>query len=112
MIMPWYVIRVLPALFRNVDADKALREAQARAKAAGAKPARQAPQPHVEVSVTAQRKTQEPDVVIEIEESHAARERGFMIIAVENPNPHLEVKIDHRTKGQPILGSTVRFQVI
>ena len=66
----------------------------------------------MEVSVSAQRKTQEPDVVIEIEDSPAARERGHMLIAIENPNPELEVKIDHRTKGEPILGSTVRFQAI
>ena len=103
---------MVAALFMNVDADKALKETQAAVKAAGAKPARQAPPPDVEVSVTAQRKTQEPDVVIEIEESPAARERGHMIIAIENPNPELEVKIDHRTKRQPILGSTVRFQAI
>ena len=49
------------ALFRNVDADWALKQAQTTGKAAAAraKPARQAPQPHVEVSVSAQRKTQE-----------------------------------------------------
>ena len=98
---------MVAALFRNVDADKALKEAQAAAK-----PARQAPASDVEVSVTAQRKTQEPDVVIEIEDSPAARERGHMIIAIKIPNPELEVKTDHRTKGQLILGSTVRFQVI
>ena len=66
----------------------------------------------MEVSVSAQRKTQEPDVFIEIEDSPAARERGHMLIAIENPNPELEVKIDNRTKGEPILGSTVRFQAI
>ena len=105
---------MVAALFRNVDADRALKQAQTAAKAAAAraKPARQAPQRYVEVSVSAQRKTQEPDVVIEIEDSPAARERGHMLIAIENPNPELEVKIDHRTKGKPILGSTVRFQVI
>ena len=104
---------MVAALFRNVDADRALKQAQAAVKvAARAKPARQAPQPHVEVSVSAQRKTQEPDVVIKIEDSPAAREKGHMLIAIENPNPKLEVKIDHRTKGKPILGSTVRFQVI
>ena len=105
---------MVAALFRNVDEDRALKQAQTAAKAAAAraKPARQAPQPHVEVSVSAQRKTQEPDVVIEIEDSPAARERDHMLIAIENPNPELEVKIDHRTKGEPILGSTVRFQVI
>ena len=105
---------MVAALFRNVDGDWALKQAQTAVKAAAAraKPATQAPQPHVEVSVSAQRKTQEPDVVIEIEDSPAARERGHMLIAIENPNPELEVKIDHRTKGKPILGSTVRFQAI
>ena len=104
---------MVAALFRNIDADQALKQAQAAAKtAARAKPARQAPRPHVEVSVSEQRKTQEPDVVIEIEDSPAARERGHMLIAIENPNPELEVKIDHRTKGKLILRSTVRFQVI
>ena len=112
-------------LFRNVNADRALKEAQAAVKSAAAK-APKAPKstrkppaqaqgqvpPDVEVSVTAQRKTQDPDVVIEIEDTPAARERGHMIIAIENPNPNLEVKIDHRTTGQPTIGSTVRFQVI
>ena len=103
---------MVTALFWSVDADRALKQTQAAAKAARAKPARQAPCHHVELSVTAQRKTQEPDVVIEIEDSSAVRERGHMLIAIENPNPELEVKIDHRTKGQPILGSTVRFEAI
>ena len=105
---------MVAALFRNVDADRAQKQAQTAVKAAAvrAKPARQAPQPHAEVSVSAQRKTQEPNVVIEIEDSPAARERGHMLISIENPNPELQVKIDHRTKGKPIRGSTVRFQVI
>ena len=34
-----------------------------------------------------------PDVVIEIEESEAAKEREHVIIAIENPNPELEVQI-------------------
>ena len=105
---------MVAVLFSIVYADQALKQAQKAVKvaAARAKPATQAPQPHVEVSVSAQRKTQEPDVVIEIEDSPAARERGHMLIAIENPNPELEVKIDHRTKGKPILGSTVRSQAI
>ena len=70
---------MVAALFRNVDVDQALKQAQAVVKAAArAKPARQAPRPHVEVSVSEQRKTQEPDVVIEIEDSPAARERDYM----------------------------------
>ena len=48
---------MVAALFRNVDADWALKQAQtaAKAAAASAKPATQTPQPHVEVSVSAQR---------------------------------------------------------
>ena len=34
-----------------------------------------------------------PDVVIETEESEAAKERQHVIIAIENPNPELEVQI-------------------
>ena len=39
-----------------------------------------------------------PDVVIEVEESEAAKERGHVIIAIENPNPELEVQIVVRKK--------------
>ena len=39
-----------------------------------------------------------PDVVIEAEESEAAKERGHVIIAIENPNPELEVQIVVRKK--------------
>ena len=96
---------IVAALFRNVDADLALKQAQTAVKAAAArtKPATQAPQHHMEVSVSAQRKTQEPDVVIEIEDFPAARQRGHMLIAIDNPNPELEMKIDHRTKGNQFL---------
>ena len=34
-----------------------------------------------------------PDVVIEVEEGEAAKERGHVIIAIDNPNPELEVQI-------------------
>ena len=90
---------MVAALFRSADAARRAKEAQQQAA-------------DVEVKVSAQRKTQEPDVVIEIEESVAAKERGHVVIAIENPNPDLEVKIDHRTKGEPVIGSTVRFQAI
>ena len=90
---------MVAALFRSADATRRAKEAQQQAA-------------DVEVKVSAQRKTQEPDVVIEIEESVAAKERGHVVIAIENPNPDLEVKIDHRTKGEPVIGSTVRFQAI
>ena len=39
-----------------------------------------------------------PDLVIEVEESEAAKERGHVIIAIENPNPELEVPIVVRKK--------------
>ena len=90
---------MVAALFCSADAARRAKEAQQQAA-------------DVEVKVSAQRKTQEPDVVIEIEESVAAKERGHVVIAIENPNPDLEVKIDHRTKGEPVIGSTVRFQAI
>ena len=70
-------------------------------------------EPDVEVSVSAQRNrsTQEPDLILEIEDTPAARERGHVLIAIENPNTNLEVKIVHKTTGSTI-GSTVRFQAI
>ena len=34
-----------------------------------------------------------PDVVLELEQSDAANERGHLVIAIENPNPDLAVKI-------------------
>ena len=33
-----------------------------------------------------------PYAVIEVEEIEAAKERGYIVIAIENPNPELEVK--------------------
>ena len=39
-----------------------------------------------------------PDVVIEVDQSEAAKERGHVIIAIENPNPELEVQIVVRKK--------------
>ena len=89
------------ALLRNADRAK---ENQVTQKAV--------PPPDVEIQVAVERKAWDPDVVIEIEDSPAARQRGHMVIAIENPNLDLQVKIDHRTKGQPVIGSTVRFQAI
>ena len=43
-----------------------------------------------------------PDVVIEVEESEAAKERGHVIIAIENPNPELEVQIVVRKKNDQV----------
>ena len=34
-----------------------------------------------------------PDVVLELEQLDAANERGHVVIAIENPNPDLDVKI-------------------
>ena len=51
-----------------------------------------------------------PDVVIEVEESEAAKERGHVIIAIENPNPELEVQIVVRKKEWP--GVSVRLQFL
>ena len=34
-----------------------------------------------------------PDVVLELEESEMANKRGHVIIAIENPNPDLDIKI-------------------
>ena len=34
-----------------------------------------------------------PDVVLELEQSDAASERGHVVIAIENPNPDLDVEV-------------------
>ena len=34
-----------------------------------------------------------PDVVLELEESEMANKRGHVVIAIENPNPDLDIKI-------------------
>ena len=39
-----------------------------------------------------------PDVVIEVEGTQEARERGHVVIAIDNPDPDLQVKIVVRTK--------------
>ena len=39
-----------------------------------------------------------PDVVIEVEGTQEARERGHVVIAIENADPDLEVQIMVRTK--------------
>ena len=39
-----------------------------------------------------------PDVVIEVEGTQEARERGHVVIAIENADPDLEVQIVVRTK--------------
>ena len=50
-----------------------------------------------------------PDVVIEVEESEAAKEKGHVIIAIENPNPELEVQIVVRKKERPGVSVRLRF---
>ena len=61
---------------------------------------------------TAQPKTSEtsapprkvtPDVVIEVEGTQEARERGHVVIAIENADPDLEVQIVVRTKRAGLL---------
>ena len=41
----------------------------------------------------------EPDVVLELEESEIANKRGHVLIAIENPNPALDIKILVRDGG-------------
>ena len=40
-----------------------------------------------------------PDVVLELEQSDAANERGHLVIAIDNPNPDLALKIVVRFWG-------------
>ena len=40
-----------------------------------------------------------PDVVLELEESEMANKRGHVVIAIENPNPDLDIKILVRVRG-------------
>ena len=41
-----------------------------------------------------------PDVVLELEESEMANKRGHVVIAIENPNPDLDIKILVRRGGR------------
>ena len=50
-----------------------------------------------------------PDVVLEVEESEAVKERGHVIIAIENPNPELEVQIVVRKKEWPDVSFRLQF---
>ena len=45
----------------------------------------------------------DPDVVIEVEGTQEARDRGHVIIAIDNPDPDLQVKIVVRTKRAVLL---------
>ena len=40
-----------------------------------------------------------PDVVLELEESEMANKRGHVVIAIENPNPDVDIKILVRRGG-------------
>ena len=44
-----------------------------------------------------------PDVVLELEQSDAANERGHVVIAIENPNPDLDVKLVVRSSCWQVL---------
>ena len=44
-----------------------------------------------------------PDVVIEVEGTQEARERGHVVIVIENADPDLEVQIVVRTKRAGLL---------
>ena len=48
-----------------------------------------------------------PDVVIEVEGTQEARERGHVIIAIDNPDPDLQVKIVVRIRKGLLLVSIV-----
>ena len=51
-----------------------------------------------------------PDVVLELEESEIANKRGHVVIAIENPNPDLDIKILVR-KGAGLEFAAVDFTV-
>ena len=44
-----------------------------------------------------------PDVVLELEESEQANKRGHVLIAIDNPNPDLDIKILVRTLAGRLL---------
>ena len=45
----------------------------------------------------------DPDVVLELEESEQANKRGHVLIAIDNPNPDLDIKILVRTLAGRLL---------
>ena len=80
---------------KSIDADTSGPESTS-SRASGSK---------VNVPAAAQQKVQvvnstsiAPDVVIEVEGTQQARDRGHVIIAIDNPDPNLEVKIVVRKK--------------
>ena len=52
-----------------------------------------------ETSASAPARKVTPDVVIEVEGTQQARERGHVVIAIENADPDLQVQIVVRAKG-------------
>ena len=76
---------------KSIDADTSGLESTSSRASIGSK---------VNVPAAAQQKVQEvnstsiaPDVVIEVEGTQQARDRGHVIIAIDNPDPNLEVQI-------------------
>ena len=53
-----------------------------------------------------------PDVVIEVEGTQEARERGHVVIAIDNPDPDLQVKIVVRIRKGLLLVSIVLIVLI
>ena len=52
-----------------------------------------------------------PDVVLELEESEMANKRGHVLIAIENPNPDLDIKILVRVGGVGVCSCLLYFTV-
>ena len=52
-----------------------------------------------------------PDVVLELEESEMANKRGHVLIAIENPNPDLDIKILVRVGGVGVCNCLLYFTV-
>ena len=83
-------------IFKSIDADTSGPESTSSRASIGSK---------VNVPAAAQQKVQvvnstsiAPDVVIEVEGTQQARDRRHVIIAIDNPDPDLEVKIVVRKK--------------
>ena len=53
-----------------------------------------------------------PDVVIEVEGTEEARQRGYVTIEIENPYPDLDVQIVVRTKKNWILTVQGTFKIV
>ena len=51
-----------------------------------------------------------PDVVIEVEGTQEARERGHVVIAIENADPDLQVQIVVRTKRVGLISVELKYK--